>query len=65
MVVRRTVLFKAWVRGCENSQSRGRDEARAFLSALDKVFGRTETREGVVEEWAGEMKRMEKAVERW
>jgi hypothetical protein len=53
------------VRGCGDNQNRGRYEARAFLSALDEVFGRTETREGVVEEWAGEMKRMEKAVERW
>jgi hypothetical protein len=58
-------VAKAWVRGCGDNQNRGRYEARAFLSALDEVFGRTETREGVVEEWAGEMKRMEKAVERW
>jgi hypothetical protein len=58
-------VAKAWVRGCGHGQGRGREEARTFLGALDDVYRRKETREILVEEWACEMKRIEKAVEKW
>jgi hypothetical protein len=58
-------VAKAWVRGCGYGQGRGREEARTFLGALDDVYRGKETREILVEEWACEMKRIEKAVEKW
>jgi hypothetical protein len=56
-------VAKVWVRG--NVAGRGREEARAFLGALDEVFERTDSTDGVAEDWAEEMSRLKRSVESW
>jgi hypothetical protein len=56
-------VAKAWVRG--NGTAKGKEEARAFLGTLDEVFERADSREGLVEDWACEMRRLRSAVESW
>jgi hypothetical protein len=56
-------VAKAWVRG--NRTAKGKEEARAFLGTLDEVFERADSREGLVEDWACEMRRLRSAVESW
>jgi hypothetical protein len=56
-------VAKAWARG--NGTVKGKEEARAFLVALDEVFERTDSRDGLAEDWACEMRRLRSAVENW